>query len=110
MRLERDLAENILAKVVNMKLPLDEIFHEINRLLSEHGVMDDVYALNQPDIDDKYCLHLEEGLWVAYYSERGGRHGLCIFCNYHDAVRYFIWNLLRNILPDIQWEKINIYG
>ncbi|OCQ52173.1 hypothetical protein Ppb6_02680 [Photorhabdus australis subsp. thailandensis] len=57
MRLEHDLAENTLARVVNMQLPLDEIFNEMNGLLSEHGVEDGLYALNQPDIDDKYCLH-----------------------------------------------------
>ncbi|MER2474960.1 hypothetical protein [Photorhabdus laumondii] len=59
MRLEHDLAENTLARVANMQLPLDEIVNEINRVLSEHGVKDDLYALNQPDVDDKYCLYLE---------------------------------------------------
>ncbi|KOY62164.1 hypothetical protein AM629_10135 [Photorhabdus heterorhabditis] len=67
------------------------------------------FALGSPDCDEHYCLHMEDGFWITYFSERGVRSGLCIFCNVHDAVNFFIWFLLKDKLPEISWKSIDLF-
>ncbi len=109
MSFDNYISENTLAIRVNAQLPLDDIYKKIRELLSNHNVSEGCYSLGVPDINEKYCFHLEDGFFITYYSERGGRQGVCIFFNYHDAVRYFIWNLLQDDLPDIDWKSIDLF-
>ncbi|MCC8459410.1 MULTISPECIES: hypothetical protein [Photorhabdus] len=98
-----------IQKEINKKLPFEDIYTEIRKILNAHDITMNSFALGIPDCDERYCLHVEDGLWVTYFSERGTRSGLCVFCNVHDAVNFFIWFLLKSKLPEINWRSIDLF-
>jgi len=105
------LLENCsLQRQINNNLPLKEIYFEITKVLNGNDVSVEQYALGIPDCDEHYCLHVEEGLWNVYYSERGVRSSLCLFSNVNDAVNFFVWSLISDKLPKINWASINLFS
>jgi hypothetical protein len=102
-RLERHERER------DLRFDSGKAFSLISEILTKHGVSPATYYLGRADVDDRTCLYEEGEFWVVAHCERGARWSPCFFENYHDAVNFFVWNLLQQKanLPTINWKQVH---
>lgn len=48
---------------------------ELEQYLSQSNIHPDAYSISTgiPGVEDRYCLVEEDGMWTAYYADRGQR-------------------------------------
>jgi hypothetical protein len=56
--------------------------------LDQRGIPKSKYAINDPDSDNKYNLHMEGTLWTVYWSERGNRYDGAFFVVFRHAADF----------------------
>jgi hypothetical protein len=85
--MESDHEKNTYAKEI-----LEKLRNEFIRLNINPGYH--VSAIGMSDAsgwDGGLCMHEEDGYWLVYHSERGGRHTPHIFTDVQSAANYFLW-------------------
>jgi len=79
----------------NSRAEFYDILCDLEKRLIAQGVSRVKFSLGESDVDERYCLSLDEGFWWVYYSERGRRSSACLFSRLNDATLFF-FTMLAN--------------
>lgn len=71
----------------------------LRKKLCELGIPEDAYSLEGGLPNEQYCISIDSGTWVTYYSERGCRTSLTTHNCEADACHYFLERIITALKP-----------